>query len=75
LEPEADVLNLVNEMLALRQKRGSFGGYTISTLLSMLALKDFQERFPNIHAHTVQESIEKGFEFVEFNYFNDRVPY
>ena len=41
LEPESDVLNLVNEMLALRQKRGSFGGYTISTLLSMLALKDF----------------------------------
>ncbi len=75
LEPDADVLNLVNEMLALRQKRGSFGGYTISTLLSMLALRDFEQRFPNVRAETVKQSIQQGFEFVESNYFNDRVPY
>ena len=75
LEPEADVLNLVNEMLALRQKRGSFGGYTISTLLSMLALRDFEQRFPNVQAETVKQSIQQGFEYVESNYFNDRVPY
>lgn len=48
LEPQSDVMNLVNEMLALRQKRGSFGGYTISTLLTMLALRDFQSRFPHV---------------------------
>lgn len=40
-EPSADVLNLVHEMLSLRQKLGSFGGYTIATLLNLLALKDF----------------------------------
>lgn len=40
-EPHVDVVNLVQEMLNLRQRMGSFGGYTISTLLSMLALRDF----------------------------------
>ncbi len=57
LEPDSDVLNLVNEMLGLRQKRGSFGGYTISTLLSMLAFKDFQTRFPRVHPEAIKESI------------------
>jgi squalene-hopene/tetraprenyl-beta-curcumene cyclase len=37
-EPHPDVLNLAHEILGVRQKRGSFGGYTISTLLSLLAL-------------------------------------
>ena len=41
LESKQDVFNLINEMFKLRQKRGSFGGYTISTLLTLLAFKDF----------------------------------
>ena len=74
-EPHADVLNLVHEMMNLRQKMGSFGGYTISTLLSMLALQDFQDRWPHLMVEECKNSISEGIQFVEFNYFNDRVPY
>lgn len=41
----------------------------------MLAFRDFQSRFPHVHTEAMKESIQKGFEFVEFNYFNDLVPY
>ena len=50
---------------------GSFGGYTISTLLSLLALKDYNGRSTKYDTE-IQDSIIKGFEFVEFNYFNAR---
>lgn len=68
-------MNVINEMLALRQKMGSFGGYTISTLLSLLALRDFHYRFPHIKAQELKQIEKKGIEYVEFNYFNDKVPY
>ena len=54
---------------------GSFGGYTISTLLSLLALRDFHYRFPHIKAQELKQIEKKGIEYVEFNYFNDKVPY
>lgn len=74
-EPHPDVMNLVHEMLKLRQKMGSFGGYTISTLLSLLALRDFQDRWPHHMSEELKNATLKAFDFVEFNYFNDRVPY
>lgn len=73
--PHSDVLNLVQEMLNLRQKKGSFGGYTISTLLSCLALRDFQDRWPHLMVDEIKKAQEMAIEYVEFNYFNDRVPY
>lgn len=73
--PHADIINLVEEMLKLRQRLGSFGGYTISTLLSMLAFTDLQQRYPPVFEKEISKSMEKGFDFVEFNYFNDEVPY
>jgi hypothetical protein len=42
---DEDVLNLVQEMIELRRPLGSFGAYTISTLLSLLALKDLDNRY------------------------------
>jgi Squalene-hopene cyclase N-terminal domain len=57
IDPHPDVQNLVNEMLGLRQRLGSFGGYTISTLLSMLALRDFQDRYPHLMVETLSTSI------------------
>ena len=44
-------------MLGLRQRLGSFGGYTISTLLSMLALRDFQDRYPHLMVETLSSAI------------------
>lgn len=66
--------NLVKEMLNLRQPMGSFGGYTISTLLSLLALNDYNGRSTKYDTE-IQDSMIKGFEFVEFNYFNARQAY
>lgn len=66
--------NLVQEILRLRQPLGSFGGYTVSTLLSMMALDDFRSR-SNLYAGEISQAISKGLEFCEFNYFNPRVPY
>lgn len=50
---------------------GSFGGYTVSTLLSMMALNDYSTR-TNKYSSEITLAVKEGFEFVEFNYFNDR---
>jgi len=34
--PDADLVNLLNEILALRRPLGSIGAYTVSTLLSTM---------------------------------------
>lgn len=73
--PDSSLITLINEMLELRQPRGSFGAYTISTLLSLISLQDFDRRWPNLYTEEIRKSTQKGFEFVEFNYFNDLAPY
>lgn len=50
---------------------GSFGGYTVSTLLSMLALHDYSGR-TNKYNNEINDALRMGFDFVEFNYFNFR---
>lgn len=62
-------------MMKLRQKLGSFGAYTISTVLTMLALDDYNKRFPNLMKDEIQSSMQKGLEFIEFNYFNSKEAY
>lgn len=77
MEDEADpkVLNLINEMMLLKRPMGSFGAYTISTLLTLLSLKDFQTRFPALLKNEISDAMIKGFDYVELNYFNPEVPY
>jgi hypothetical protein len=41
----------------------------------MLALRDFQDRWPHLMVDEMKTSIEKAFSYVESNYFNERVPY
>jgi hypothetical protein len=41
----------------------------------MLALRDFQDRWPHLLVDEMKEIFESSLSFVEFNYFNDRVPY
>ncbi|CAD8192801.1 unnamed protein product [Paramecium octaurelia] len=72
--PSFFINNLVQEMLKLRQPMGSFGGYTVSTLLSMLALHDYTGR-TNKHKSEISDALRVGFDFVEFNYFNFRQAY
>ena len=61
--PGRSLKNLVSEMLSIRQPLGSFGGYTISTLLSMLALDDFRTR-SDLFADDIAEAMVRGLEFV-----------
>jgi len=39
--PDPDLLVLINEIFALKRPLGSFGAYTISTLLALMSFKDF----------------------------------
>ena len=46
-EADPDVNNLLDEAVSLIGKKGAFGGYTISTLLNLMALKDYTLRYKN----------------------------
>lgn len=54
---------LMKEMFALQQPRGSFGTYTLSTMLSMIAMQDFAARFGG--SPEIPGRIERGFQFVD----------
>ena len=45
-EPDPDIVIVVQEMLKLIRPLGSFGCYTVSTVLSMISLRDFHEKWP-----------------------------
>lgn len=45
LEQDSDVNNLLDDVIKIRGKRGSFGAYTISTLLNLMSLKDYTLRY------------------------------
>jgi hypothetical protein len=44
---DPDVDNLLEEAVSLIGPKGAFGGYTISTLLNLMALKDYSLRYKN----------------------------
>lgn len=74
-EPDADVVNVLNEILALKRPLGSVGAYTVSTLLAILSFKDFTDKYPHLFINEFEEFNTKGYSFVEWNYFNFREPY
>ena len=45
LKRDPDVDNLLEEAIQIYGKRGSFGAYTISTLLILLSFKDYYLRY------------------------------
>jgi hypothetical protein len=69
--------NLMEEMISLKGRRGSYGAYTISTLLVLLSFKDYSLRYEEHSDFKAyyQNNVEKSLEFVEELYFNRRVPY
>lgn len=62
-------------MLKLKRPKGSFGAYTVSTLLTMLALTDFTKKWPTHYRNEILKGLEDGFNFCEYNYFNSLTPY
>ncbi|KAL4496596.1 hypothetical protein ABPG72_015957 [Tetrahymena utriculariae] len=75
LNPDSDLLILMDEIFKLKQPLGSFGAYTISTLLTLMSFKDFQSKHPHLYQSEIQKAYEDGYYFVEFNYFNFREAY
>eukprot|EP01105_Mastigella_eilhardi_P027789 TRINITY_DN8780_c0_g1_i1.p1 TRINITY_DN8780_c0_g1~~TRINITY_DN8780_c0_g1_i1.p1 ORF type:complete len:651 (-),score=160.05 TRINITY_DN8780_c0_g1_i1:127-2079(-) len=65
--PSNSVLNLIAEMFSLQQPLGSFGSYTLSTMLSIAALEDFVARF-GMYEEEVADRLKLGVSFIETLY-------
>ena len=60
---------LAQKLLSNQQPAGSWGGYTLSTLLSMMALDHYREHVPSKQP-VAARAIQAGFAFVEPLYFD-----
>ena len=67
-EPEADILNVLKLQLGIQQHNGGFGAYTVCSLLSMAAQKDFTESYPNHFTQEIKVAGKKAFDFLEYTY-------
>lgn len=63
--PTSDELNLIHEIFKMQQPRGSFGTYTLSTMLSVLALQDVLTRFAGTYTTEINDRIAAGIRFLE----------
>ena len=60
---------LVRKILHQQRSYGSWGGYTVSTLLSIAALDHFNRKCPG-HSPSIPAAIKRGLEFVDSLYFD-----
>ena len=67
--------HLIRKLIATQQPKGSWGGYTLSTLLSMMALQDYQNRQGDYIDTKLSLAIARGFRFVEDLYFSEGPQY
>lgn len=75
---EPDVDNVLDEAIRLTGPREAYGGYTISTLLNLMSLKDYTLRYNTTNNALVthfQTNYKKSLDYVESLYFVKRVPY
>jgi squalene-hopene/tetraprenyl-beta-curcumene cyclase len=78
LERDPDVDNILEEAIKLYGPKGTFGAYSISTLLTLMAFKDYSLRYDdhqNEYITFYNKNLNKSMSFVEELYFNRRVPY
>lgn len=61
---------LIADILKRQLPKGSWGAYTVSTLLTLIVLDDYISRYPDFLPKT-QTPTEKGFSFIEKLYFNN----
>ena len=54
-----------------------FGAYTISTILNLIAFKDYQLRYgtDNDFSAYYEANVDQSMDLIEQMYFNKRVPY
>jgi len=67
-EPEADILNVLKLQLAIQQHNGGFGAYTVCSLLTMAAQKDFAAAYPTLFTQEIKTASKKAFDFLEYTY-------
>jgi hypothetical protein len=75
---DPDVDHLLSEALKMAGPKEAIGGYTISTLLNMLSLKDYSLRYNgtnNVFVTYFQNKLNASLTYVEGLYFIKRVPY
>ncbi len=71
---------VVGRLLNEQHLRGSWGAYTVSTMLSILTLQDYKDRFikrsssDNQMQIKIDQQITKGLRFVEDLYFDSKSP-
>lgn len=63
-----DLEPLVTMIMASQQPRGSWGGYTMSSLLSIMVLQDAAAHFPQ-YREAVEPMVAKSFNYIEELYF------
>jgi hypothetical protein len=78
-DADPDVNNLLDEAVSLIGKKGAFGGYTISTLLNLMALKDYSLRYRNAghskYGLILNSTLHSSLRYVEGLYFSKRNSY
>jgi len=66
----SELETLIERMLEIQQPAGSFGAYTVSSLFSIVCMKDFMKRYPdNKFGDKLQIAIDKAFNYIEMMYF------
>jgi squalene-hopene/tetraprenyl-beta-curcumene cyclase len=60
---------LVQKMIETQQPSGSWGGYTIATLFSLISLRDFKMNIQPNSALPLDQAVEKAFHYVDQYYF------
>lgn len=67
--PDKGDRKMVEMMLALQKKHGSFGGYTTATLFTIMSLQDYQTHFSDLD-QKIDSAIVEGLEFIDELYFD-----
>eukprot|EP01016_Furgasonia_blochmanni_P046533 TRINITY_DN6722_c0_g2_i6.p1 TRINITY_DN6722_c0_g2~~TRINITY_DN6722_c0_g2_i6.p1 ORF type:complete len:680 (+),score=203.09 TRINITY_DN6722_c0_g2_i6:64-2103(+) len=68
--PEYSVKNLIEKIYNIRQPRGTFGTYTVSSMYSLMALQDYEENWPHqVNKDLHRQIFNQTFEFIEDLYY------
>nr|BAL50000.1 squalene-tetrahymanol cyclase [Stygiella incarcerata] len=70
--PSYSIKNMVRKSLEIQQPMGSFGAYSVSSLLNVILIRDFKSRYegfiPESFVKTLDIAEDKGLDFVEWLY-------
>lgn len=70
VSPSIHAFSLIEKLKTTQQPHGSWGAYTVSTLLTLMALEEHLQYSPD-EWRALKPKIEKGFEFIESLYFEN----